>query len=716
MKHFILSLCLSFFLIASGVLLESYCLEASDTGDEWSIQISEEELTREELFFRLEEDILTVSTLLGQRPQQAPSIVYVVTAKEIKEFGVRTVYDLLQLVPGFDVLITSMGQPEIGIRGVISSLSNNVLVLQDGYRLNEIQTGSPTSFNFELPVENIKRIEIIRGPGSTLFGSNALTGVINIITKDPEELQGLEISAGGGTFDTRQYSMTFGHVIKGIYLSGFVQYLESDGPKLLVEEDALTPIDRALAPFGIPPASRAPGYTYQPRKGIDANVTLSYQGFTLHGKFKQEDTGNFIGANSALVKSENHTKYYALQAEYSYPFWEKGELTAKFRWMHADYAPDQLLYPPGFTDPRDLDGDGDIEIFPEGMVLNPRTKSRRISGELVAHYTLFDTHDTILGIAFDREETFDSEVFGNFDPMTNAALDGVQPIYPDLIEANRDIWAIFAQDTWEIAHNLSVTGGVRFDDYSDFGDTLSPRGALVWGITENFYLKLLYGKAFRAPTLYELYGPSGSGFMANRDLSAETIHTIETAVGYNFRENIWCEVNGFYNSLQNLIRVSSEPSSGGPGYYKNTDDVDIWGVETWLKTSFETERGENNYLFVNYTYQSPQEKEVRLVDLPPHLANIGINVAISRYLNINTSVMIRGKRSRTADDQRKDVPSYALVNTSILLKNFLPSLELSCTIQNLLDEAYVDPSPSNTVPGDFPRPGRSIFLKAAYRF
>src|SRR5438128_3277104 len=146
-----------------------------------------------------------------QRLEEAPSVVSVITADEIRRLGARTLEDVLQIIPGYEVLTDNQGRNRIGVRGVVTlGSSENVLVLFNGHRLNEHIFGGATVVNQEIPLYNIKQIEVIRGPGSALFGANAFVGVINIISYTAENFEGSEVSLGGSSFGTQEYSVVSG--------------------------------------------------------------------------------------------------------------------------------------------------------------------------------------------------------------------------------------------------------------------------------------------------------------------------------------------------------------------------------------------------------------------------------------------------------------------------------------------------------------------------
>ena len=165
----------------------------------------------EEMFAIFSEEEIVVSAL--KKPQtvsRSPAIMSVVTAKQIRQMGARTLADVLEMVPGFDITMNKNGTREIGVRGILLLDSSKVKVLIDGHSINEPATGGATWLFDSLVVENAKRIEIIRGPGSALYGQNAFLAVINVITKDTDDIDGFQLTTSGGSFDTQNYNVLFG--------------------------------------------------------------------------------------------------------------------------------------------------------------------------------------------------------------------------------------------------------------------------------------------------------------------------------------------------------------------------------------------------------------------------------------------------------------------------------------------------------------------------
>ena len=204
-------------------------------------------------------------------------------------------------------------------------------------------------------------------------------------------------------------------------------------------------------------------------------------------------------------------------------------------------------------------------------------------------------------------------------------------------------------------------------------------------------------------------------FRGNPDLQPSTLQTAEAALGYTHEQ--WSVgVNYFYTRIRNYL-ILTNPSStidlAQPVTFINGPSIDVHGIELEARVRFLEHIG-----FVNYTYQHPEERGTgaRLPNVPAHLANLGLTAQFGKHVSVTPALLIRGSRPRLAADPRPDVPAYALMNITLIAKNFWRTLALSGTIYNLFDVDYVDPAGLNTVPGDYPRPGRSVFVKATYKF
>jgi iron complex outermembrane receptor protein len=224
--------------------------------------------TAEDLLLFFEEEELVIATRRATPVRKAPAIATVLTAKEIRNMGARNLIDVLKMVPGFGVSITEYGVQMFEVRGIRTPISEKVLLMIDGHSLNKSFTGSALyTLAQDMSVENIKKIEVIRGPGSALYGANAFVAVINVITREPDEINGIEVKGGYGSFDTSHGNTTAGKVFEnGLALSGSLDYVKTDGDKTRIERDAL---------YGTP-FTTAPGDAFYSTEKTDLFVKASY--------------------------------------------------------------------------------------------------------------------------------------------------------------------------------------------------------------------------------------------------------------------------------------------------------------------------------------------------------------------------------------------------------------------------------------------------------
>lgn len=198
--------------------------------EEVSIPEERTEAILEEIRWLQAESIITIATRHEIPIRRAPGIATVITAKQIKQMGFRTLVDVLKTVPGYDISMEQNGSREIAVRGWLGDTSSEkVKVLIDGHSVNDARFGSATWNFHDLVVENIKRVEVIRGPGSALYGQNAFLGVVNIVTKDTDDIDGFQWTTSAGNYDTQNYNMLFGKEYGDLKISGFFDFFDTEG-------------------------------------------------------------------------------------------------------------------------------------------------------------------------------------------------------------------------------------------------------------------------------------------------------------------------------------------------------------------------------------------------------------------------------------------------------------------------------------------------------
>lgn len=666
----------------------------------------------EEMFAIFSEEQIVVSALKRPRTvSKSPAIMSVITARQIKQMGFRTLLNVLEIVPGFDIFMQGNGVSAIAVRGVLDNFSQKVKVLIDGHSINDPWSGGAMVNFFDLVVENAKRIEIIRGPGSALHGQNAFLAVVNVITKDTEDIDGFQWTASGGTFDTQNYNMLFGKEYGDLEISGFFDYFDTEGPSEKIEQDILFP-----ASF-----SKSPGRSQNEKEKTDLNLKLSYNNLEIKAKYMKKRREDYIGFNNAL-NDETILRDTYLFSEFIYKLalGEKLEMIPKVYYdqYNLDYFVEQR--PDGFVDTVSFLPL--TPLFPDGLKGVLRFKQRTIGFENQINYNVFKGNELTFGFQYEWIHQGDIHFGANFHPLTiiDTSIFPPAPLpttvdfsdtLPFTRRATRQIWALYLQDEWNITKDIDLTVGVRYDNFTRFGSTTNPRFGLIWRFMEDAHLKLLLATAFRAPNFQELFLTNNPVRVGNPNLDPEKINTFEVGLGYNFTRHIRGNINYFFNRIRDRIVLDT---SSDPDQFQNRGGARVLGVEAELKADW----GNDNYVFANYTFQKAEEtrNRNRLPDVPVHKANLGVNVGFWKYINANLNTFISGPRPREFGDTRHDLSSYALVNLTLIGRNFIDNLEIKGSIFNLFDKSYKDSAPQNTIPTDYPQPGISSIVELQYKF
>ncbi len=680
---------LSTFLLFSPTQLHAE--EATETGEEEVMAQADFPFAEEDPQLWGEEEMIFSATKYMKRLREAPAIASVITAEQIRNMGARNLLDVLKTVPGIGTMVAKtngQGLDAIESRGISTYQSQRILIMMDGHRLNNVFTGGATFHNEDLMVENIKRVEVIRGPGSALHGANAFVAVINIVTKKASDIDGIDITTGGGSFGTQHYNIMAGKEFSGIEIVGWMDYMDTNGPELFVPSDS---IGRS-------------GFTHDWKEKYDLGLKLSYGDFSLLTRYQNTDKGPYIGVLNALNnESVLEADHFLGELKYKHDFGDKLHLLVKAYYDQFHYWSYWQAYPKAFAPP-----------YPGGLVGIPQNRTRTIGSEIQLDYYLWDNNTITAGALYEYNMQYDTAHTTNFDPNTGAPFASLTNITSTAnwnTNEERSVKAFYIQDVWKFTPNLEGTFGFRFDKYSDVGSTINPRIALVWNFLPNANLKLLYATAFRAPTFEEMYNMNNAAATGNSDLTPERIKSYEAAIGYQFNSNYSLSMNYFHNDIKEIISLQPIPT----GFqYENSGGATVDGIEMEFKANFEG----SNYGYANYCFQYPVDSETgkRLYGAPNHRGNIGINLGLTKHLNLNSNLLVVGPRPREMGDTRSTLGGYEVLDLTLIIKEFYKTAEIRASIHNLLDEEYSDPTPMNTVARDYPRAGINFRIDVRYRF
>lgn len=657
------------------------------------------------LLFYEEEDLIVTATKQAVPLSKVPAVATVITAEQIRNMGARTLAEVLRVVPGIGVYQEFTHDKGIEVRGVRTIASSKILLLVDGIRLNNLGFGGGFVLNADLPLDNVKRIEVVRGPVSALYGANAFVAVINVITKEGGDINGIEAGVGGGSWSTQRYGALAGKKFGDMQVAAHFNYLESDGFRGDVQQDA--------DPYS---SSVAPGKTDLWRQRLDAGLTASWHGLRLEYRHTHNERGSYLGVASAL-NDESHAQFIEDVGEVSYRHAFSDALAFSARAYGSLMRSDQYW---------EIFSEGFAGAFPGGMLGNPRFKNRAVGVEVQADYRLFKDNLLTVGITQEQSRQYDVQHWANFyyaDPNNPLSLTPLAFFQNTTGTHNwnqnrhRTIKAWYIQDSWNITDRVNLIAGVRHDEYSDVGSTTNPRAGVVWELLKDTHIKLLAGRAFRAPTFEELYNTNNPAVTGNPNLDPEVITTTEISLETKAVKNTNLKLSYFKNYIRDIIGLQQ---SGLAKIYANSGRSRIAGLEAEGRYDF----SKTDNAYANFTWLEPKRvgSGGDIVDVPRWRSNIGGNVLLSKYFNLNANLFISGDQPRAVGDWRKDIPSYAVIDTALTFKNFWRGLEIQLMAKNLLDKRYDDPAPWSTttnsasVPGDYPRDGREIFLEARYKF
>lgn len=694
----------------------------------WAQELSEEEL----LVLSVEElGMIEVNIATGTPKSltSAPAVASVITAADLKTMGVQTLDEALETVPGLHVSRGSfLNAPRYFIRGITSTYNPHTLLLVNGVPQTGLfvgDRGERISGRYSLPVEVIERIEIIRGPGSALYGADAFAGVINVITKGPGDVNGTELKASLSSYDdsvdTGSASLQQAGTLGSIRSLFSLAYYQTDGDKnAILSSDAQSNIDAlGLAP----PASLAPGPVQTSTRDYDARLDLVWGDYRLRTSWMRAwNVGTGSGINEALdTRGRFNVQRGNLDFTWHNPdLSQDWDIETQLSYLYSTFEnPGSfLLFPPGAF----------FGSFPDGVLGSPNLKEENARAGVNVLYRGWEQHRLRMGTGIYWGDVFKTRDVRNF--MVSA---GPIPVVPRpaggedvsdtpeafLPENQRLNQYVFAQDEWNLAANWELTAGLRYDRFDDVGSTTNPRLALVWTTTPTLTSKLLYGEAFRPPAFFELYGSSNPVALGNPDLKPEKLRNAELAFNWRPQSDWALDMNLYQFRIRDYIDFVNDP--GSPTFTaRNANRIRGQGLETEVRHQLSAQL----QVLANYSHQRTEDEDT---DTP-----LGIAPSAEAYLRAVWAFAPRwqftpqlnwvGERKRAAGDTRADLDGYTTFDFA-LRKTWTGNIELALISHNLFDADVREPSrgpnSGQTVPNllnDLPQAGRSVTLEASIRW
>jgi len=633
-------------------------------------------LSGEEAMLLGETPIVYSAAKYEQKIHEAPASVTIVTAEQIRKYGYRTFAQVLQSVPGL-FATSDRNYDYLGIRGFSrpGDYNSRVLLLIDGHRLNDaVYDQAPIGTDSPIDVDLIERVELVRGPSSSLYGTNAFFGVINVITKRGRDIKGAE-----GSWENSSYTSNKGRLTYGNKLSNGLEFIMSGSYLYSVGQQNLF-----YREFNTPDQNNGIAHRMDQDTFHNFLAKASYGDFTLQGGYvgrkKRVPTASFETMfNNGRDASVDNRGY--LDLKYLHEF--ANQLTVKGRLYY-----DRYYYR------------GDFLIDYPPVTLNQDfLTTEQVGGELTLVRRLFEKHKVTLGTEFRSQFRINQSNKDAEPPATY--LDD---------KRKSDIWAVYLQDEFAIMDNLILNAGFRHDHYSTVGGTTNPRVGLIYTWRDTT-AKLLYGRSFRAPNPFEQFYAFAGFNKANPDLKPETIDTYELVLEQYIGHHIRGSASGYYYEIDRLISQVLDPSDGLL-VYQNGNKINAKGLELTLEGKWPS--GWDGRL--SYALQEARDNasDRLLTNSPQHLVKGNLIIPLFNdkvFAGLETRYM--SSRLTLSGNRAQNV---FLTNATLFTQHLLPGWEFSAQVNNLFDHRYGDPGSGEHLQDTILQDGRTYWLKLKYRF
>ncbi len=656
---------------------------------------------------------------------QSAAVTSIVTAEQIKSMGATELHEVMETIPGIHAsLQNSTSDYSYSLRGIRNATNSEMLMMINGTRINTPFRGNTMS-HFELPLEAVERVEVIRGPGSALYGADAFAGVINIITKKAKDINGTKLGVRAGDANTQSGWGQHSAKWTGWDIAASLQYQHTDGdPNRMIYRDAQTNIDKVFGTH----ASNAPD-KYQGRyETIDAHLNLQRKHWDIDfWSFSALDTGTRAGANLALdPDGGSDGQQYLSDVRFSSEDWLKNlELTAHISYLYANFGAQGQLFPDNAQLPLVNGNFSNNPLLPKTLFPNGAVSALgRIENiptiELSSIYKGFDNHILRLGTSFRYEQISTREaknygtgvITGSPRVVSGALTDVTNTPYVYLPNINRSIFSGVLQDEWQFADNWQLTAGIRYDHYSDFGSTINPRAALVWDINKQLTTKLLYGKAFRAPSFSEQANQNNPVLLGNKDLKPETINTFEWAIDYRPVKSLRTAVNVYYYQIKDLIAAVPDVGKTSATFQNSGNQNGYGGEFEW-----NWEVSDQWSIMGNYSWQHAMNEQThsRVTYVPEHHVYTAVSWQFLPKWQIQPQINWIGGRVAASGDTRP-LKDYETIDLTLRGKKLFDHLNVSASIRNLLNARNNFEVAPSSLPQNIPMSGRLFYLEASVNF
>ncbi|WP_455211302.1 TonB-dependent receptor plug domain-containing protein [Kaarinaea lacus] len=641
-----------------------------------------------------------------------PGMVSVLHGKDLHARGIRTVYEALALIPGIELSITNDGQYQVVVRAVGKTYSSGkVKFLLNGVPFNV--TLNAITMALVIPIDLVDRIEVIRGPGSAIYGEFASVGVVNVITNKNTRNLFSRYSDNNRYTLGGQYA---GQLSDKLSLAVNFSYEENQGGNVQAGEDILATSPSA----SFQAISNSPGPVNDREESKVFTLNLAYWDMQLNWQFVERAFGDYFGAANALPedtqKAQRDTSMHNVELSNQWHWSDTWQSNIKAGWLRFDLESAQLmLFPRGFVTATGED------FSNEGVLGAPNYREDKYYAGLDLSYNGIEKHNLLIGVDYSQTrqgETYAERNYyvndqGQFVRIPNSRYTGDWNWMAE--DLSRRVFALYVQDQYSITDRWMLTAGLRWDDYNDIGSDITPRLAAVYQLSDRQTIKAQYAQSFRPPTFLEQYAKNNPVVSGNPGLKSEKLENIELGYVYNDGLTIG-RVTTFYYELSDLIAIDTSTRR-----YENEGMVHARGIELELvKQLWRKAKIDGN---ISYTHADDTSSR-QIYGVAEFMGNVGLIYKIISDLNFHVQYRYVGDRIRQAGDDRQELQGYGLFDVTFSKANlFFDGVTLRAGVKNLFDEKVVYPSLLVRAPdgetrpayaGDYPQTGREFVIHLSW--
>jgi outer membrane receptor for ferrienterochelin and colicins len=627
--------------------------------------------------------VVFAATKVSQKITDVPATVTVIQENDIKKYGYETLSEALRMVTGLYVT-NDRSYEYLAVRGYYmpGDYLSRILMMINGNVVNDPIYGSAKiGRELGIPIDAIKRIEIIKGPGSALYGSNALLAVINIVTKDGYDIDGGEISTNIGSYGYYEGQFSYGKKLKNDldFMISYSQMTEHGQDLYYTEFDSP---DTNNGVFKDGDKENAKGLV---TKFLYKDITLQAGLNTRDKKIPNGAWGTTFNDNRTHMDDNGNF----IELRYNHNFDNKKAIISRFyKWNYkftGDYAYNQDA---------------------EDIILQDNHNADWYGSELQFDWKLSSIHRIILGADYQYNflKMYSDEVNNNNSTISTTMY----------IKKETQKWATYAQDILSLSKKFSFILGLRYDNYSEGYDVLNPRIGGIYTPWNKGKIKLLHGTAFHAPSLYESdYNDGGNTTIPNYDLKPEKLKTSEIVFEQMFPKNFDMNCSLYHTNIRN--RIIQETNSDDLLQFINAGEVRAKGIELNLKKKW------SNKAVAQLGYNHQESCDVNTnkepVNSPKNSGIAALSIPVySQKIFISPEAEYIGKRLSAGDSGIGGlVKSHFITNLTIFSAQLIKNIELTLKVKNIFNESYSDPVSSEFTQLSIPQDKRNYLLKITWR-